>query len=81
MYITVKCLNPLKTRKSFRHKNACNDQTSSLLSLNPLKTRKSFRHIELTATDEDNITGLNPLKTRKSFRQKFKRKWKIKLPF
>ena len=60
------CLNPLKTRKSFRH-----DEKDMILlggiRRNPLKTRKSFRQNKIFHR-YGYYWCLNPLKTRKSFR-------------
>ena len=51
----AKCLNPLKTRKSFRlvaHKSG----TAGNMGLNPLKTRKSFRQYHLQTLIIQGIT-------------------------
>ena len=61
-------LNPLKTRKSFRHVTP-GDEDSNWFGLNPLKTRKSFRLTNIEKAMLFMMISLNPLKTRKSFRQ------------
>lgn len=48
-------LNPLKIRKSFRHKDKF-VYTKSGISLNPLKTRKSFRQYHLQTLIIQGIT-------------------------